>query len=370
MDAYDVFLRTVVFIIGVLGLLSFFRSILRVSVLNVQQRDGIASFAGRVTRIPIAYFARKQTSYDGVQQIMGWGFPVFLICLIAIYFIWVQISFTLLLWAVEIERGWLKNFIASGSALSTLGFATPTSSAGQLFAILEGAFGLGIIVFMFTFIPGYRQAVQDREDFVGWMFARIGLRPTPFSLVEWCQREDQGENVAPLMDRGEDWFRSLLDTHWLTPPLMFVPGIYSKKTWVGAAACTLDAAAFVLSSLNGKAQESARACHQTGVAALRLLAEELNQSPLVNTSASEAPQELVAAFDAAYDKLAAAGLPMKPQRDECRKAFFELRSEYLGSVVKIAEATLMPLNEPWVVPQMVPGFGTTRGEFRPYSLGA
>jgi hypothetical protein len=50
----------------------------------------------------------------------------------------------------------LQAVMASGSALSTLGFLTPPGIPGQLLAILEGAMGIGIVVFYFTFIPGYQ----------------------------------------------------------------------------------------------------------------------------------------------------------------------------------------------------------------------
>jgi hypothetical protein len=81
-----------------------------------------------------------------------------------------------MIWALEVDRTWLKAFIASGSALSTLGFATPSNPVGQLLGVLEGAMGLGIVVFIFTFIPGYRSAVEVREDLVGWLYASVGAR--------------------------------------------------------------------------------------------------------------------------------------------------------------------------------------------------
>jgi hypothetical protein len=63
----------------------------------------------------------------------------------------------------------LQAVIASGSALSTLGFLTPPGIAGQLLAIPEGAMGLGIVVFLFAFIPGYQTAIRAREVKVAWL---------------------------------------------------------------------------------------------------------------------------------------------------------------------------------------------------------
>jgi hypothetical protein len=348
---YDWSLRPIAFVIGLFGLIMFFRSILRVAVLHIRKRDWIAINTAKAARAPILYFARKRRDYGDVQNIMVWAFPSFILCLIAVYFLWVQVSFTLLIWAVEPEKNWLKAFIASGSALSTLGFATPTSTVGQLFAIWEGAFGLGIIVFMFTFIPSYRAAIQAREDLVEWLFTRVGARPTVFSLIVWCQEADQWEDFPAIMDRGESWFRALLATHLLTPALAFVPEEHQGRTWVGAAVCMLDAGSFVLSSLNVKALISARTCRETGVDALRQIAGELRPFTNVVRVTNGGDNEFAAAYDAAYENLRVAGMPMKPNRDECRVAFVSLRSTYVASVREIAAATLMPIEEPWVLPR-------------------
>jgi hypothetical protein len=296
-------------------------------------------------------FRTERSDYGDVQNIMVWTFPSFILCLIAVYFLWVQVSFTLLIWAVEAEKNWLKAFIASGSALSTLGFATPTGTVGQLFAIWEGAIGLGIIVFMFTFIPGYRAAIQGCEDLVEWLFTRVGARPTVFSLIAWCQEADQWEDLTAIMDRGESWFRALLETHLLAPALAFVPEEHQGGTWVGAAVCMLDAASFVLSSLNVKGLQSARTCHETGVDALRQIARELRPFTNIATVTNGSDDEFAAAYDAAYEKLRVAGISMKPNRDECRVALVSLRSRYVAFVREIAAATLMPIEEPWVLPR-------------------
>ena len=70
----------------------------------------------------------------------------------------------------------------------------------------------------------------------------------------------------------------------------------------------------------------------------------------VVTVASGGTDDLVAAFDAQYEKLVAAGLSMKPDRDECRRDFLTRRLSYEGLVRSIAMATLMPIDGPWLFP--------------------
>ena len=70
---------------------------------------------------------------------------------------------------------------------------------------------------------------------------------------------------------------------------------------------------------------------------------------LIDTAATDGIDSLVAAFDLTYEKFVAAGVLMKPDRDECRREFLTRRSSYEGRVRRIA--TLMPIDEPWVFPQ-------------------
>jgi hypothetical protein len=351
MEALDSWLRVGAFAVGFLGVVVFFHSILRVALLNRRQKDWLATQLGIVISFVARQLARRRRDYNGVQKTMDWAFPIYNLTLVAVWFLLVQTSFALMIWALEVDRSWLKAFIASGSALSTLGFATPSNPVGQLLGVLEGAMGLGIVVFIFTFIPGYRAAVVARENMVGWLYARVGARPTAFSLVEWSQIADQSEDMTPIWNDGESWFRNLLETHSRTPLLALVPSVYFGGTWIGAAAVILDAASFALSSQKVKGLESARLCHEIGLNALRQIARELPGVTNVDTAASDGTDNLVAAFDAAYEKFVAAGVLMKPDRDECRHSFLNYRSSYQGLARGIAMATLMPIDEPWLFPQ-------------------
>lgn len=354
METFDSGIRVGAFAVGFLGVLVFFHSILRVALLNRRQRDWLATQIGNVISFVFKRLARRRRDYDDVQKTMDWAFPIYNLTLVAFWFLLVQASFALMIWALDVDRHWLNAFIASGSALSTLGFATPSNPVGQLLGVLEGAMGLGIVVFIFTFIPAYRSAVDVRENMVRWLYARVGPHPTAFSLVEWCQIADQSEDMTPIWSTGESWFRNLSETHSRTPLLALVPSIDSRTTWIGAAAVILDGASFALSSQKAKGLESARLCHAVGVDALRHIARELPGAMNVDTSATDNTDKLDAVFDAAYEKFVTAGLVIKPDRDECRRNFFNYRSSYEGLVRSIAQATLTPIDEPWVFPHAKP----------------
>jgi len=341
----NVFVRVGLFLLGSIGLITFFASILRDTWLNNRQRDWIAIRVANLVRWAFVWRARRCRSNAEVQNLMAWAFPVYNFGLVAVWFLLVQTSFALLIWTVEADRGMVGAFIASGSALSTLGFATPSSVAGRLFGIVEGAIGLGIIVFLFTFIPGYQAAIQAREEKVAWLYARTGAHPTAFSLVQWCRNAGQGSDLTPLWNTGESWFRQILETHSLTPLLALVPSIHEGQTWIEAAATLLDATSFAISTIDAPHVESARLCRNAGLDALRAIAPALPGAMDHALATNRSADDIAIAYDAAYDAFRTDGLSVEPNRDDCRHEFFGLRSEYEGLVRGIAAATLMPLEE-------------------------
>ena len=203
--------RSAAFVIGVSLVLLFLQSMLRV-VVNRQKGDPLALIVGHVVHITVAHVASRRRTYDRIQDALAWVLPLYVLLLIIVWFVLVQMGFSLMVWSLQAEPSLLRAFIASGSALSTLGFLTPPDLSGQLLAIPEGAFGLGIVVFFFTFIPGYQTTVQTRELRVAWLYARAGPAPTALSLMEWLHRSGGTYDatsrlgglgsVVPIVDRN------------------------------------------------------------------------------------------------------------------------------------------------------------------------
>ena len=142
----------------------------------------MARRVGWLVYTTIARRTLRRLSYDQIQDKFAWISPIYIVLLIAAWFALVQAGFSLLIWSSQAEHNLLQAVIASGSALSTLGFLTPPGVAGQLLAIPEGAMGLGIVVFLFTFIPGYQTAIQAREVKLAWLYARVGTGSATFGL--------------------------------------------------------------------------------------------------------------------------------------------------------------------------------------------
>jgi len=344
-------LHIVAVLVGIAAVLLYFRSIVRVVLINRRERDFVERLA-RLGAVSIIHrMARDVKDYNDTQRLQAWVLPLFIFFAVAIWFLLVQVGFTLILWGLRIEPHWGYAFTASGSALSTLGFKTPPSLAGEMLAIFEAAIGLAVVILLFTFVPGYQAAVQVRERKVGWLYARTGRRPTTSGLVEALHRSDQIEHPGAVWDDWEQWFRGVLETHSIAPILAYVPAIYRGTSWLGASASVLDATSILTACLDPKYTESARICREVGCEALKNIAIELNPKIPANawTHTSVDPR-VIQHFDAMFERLGVLGLPMKADKEECRKAFIGLRADYETSVRLIAQSTLMPVDEPWILP--------------------
>jgi hypothetical protein len=337
----DLLLRIAGSLIGLVMVLAFVRSIVQVALINRQGGDGLAHRVGRLVHRTIARLARRRRSYDQIQDALAWIFPIYVLLLIIVWFALVQAGFALLIWSSQAEHGLLQAVIASGSALSTLGFLTPTDLSGQLLAIPEGAMGLGIVVFLLTFVPGYQTAIQARELKVAWLYARVGAEPANFELVEWLQLSGRLDD-SDVWEDWEEWFRNLAQNLTLAPVLAFVPTVHRNQTWLIAAAVMLDSASFYLSALDAKAQPAALLCNTTGVNALRLIATQLGDEHLREAARPTSSHLDRSTFDTACDRLAALGAPVKSDRDESWRRFNELRQEYEVFLPKLANSLLIP----------------------------
>ena len=351
----DLSLRVSVALIGLLLILSFLRSALQVAVVNRQRGDWVTRRVAQSVYSTAARLAARRQSYADVQDVLAWVLPVYMLLVIIVWFCMLGAGFSLLIWSCQAEHSFLQAVIASGSALSTLGFLTPPDVAGRLLAIVEGAMGLGVVVFYFTFIPGYQTTIQQRESKIAWLYARAIPDLTNFTLVEWFALSGAAD-WNNLWEEWESWFHNLCETRALAI-LAFVPSIHRGQTWLFAAAVALDSVSFYLSALEVRAMSSAAACHRTGVDALRLIAAEL--ADCHNAPKPVGERRLARAdFDTMYDRLTTLGVKVKPERDSCWLRFVELREEYETILPKLAESLLVPVHERLLLPLVAPAPAT------------
>jgi hypothetical protein len=336
----DLILRSGVFLAGLGLLMLFAQSVSRAALVTRHRGDRIAHGVGLLICSRLTRIAARRRDYDAVQDVLAWVLPLYILALIVVWFGLVQAGFSLILWSLQVERDLTSAFIASGSALSTLGFLTPMSSLGQALAILEGAMGLGVVVFFFTFIPGYQATIQARELKVAWLYARAGEDPTGFALIDWLLSSYGRDDMHGIWEQWEEWFRLLGETLSVAPVLTSVPSVRRGQAWLVSAAAVLDAACFWLAtSGEGTRKSAAGVCRATGVTALRYLARHQLEGLVVARADTWAAAR--DAFDASYDLLIASGHPARTDRPDSWERFVSLRREYEGSLTQLSAKLLV-----------------------------
>jgi len=330
--------------LGLWLLFLILRSMIRIALINCHSRDFLAEAAGRVVYTAVSLRLRHLRDTRDLHPVLLWFFPAYLLLLILVYFAGAMAAFVLLYWGIGAVSTWHQAFLASGSALNTLGFATPTTVAGQWLAIPEGALGLGIVVFLFTFIPGYQAVIRAREDKTSWLYVRTSGRPTAVALLEWCQRAGRTGDMRDVWEAWEDWFRMLGDTHSVMPMLALSPSVQRNQSWVVAAATVLDAATLAACSLDSSDAEAARICVQTGTRAFLAIADALGRT--CSAPAQEAARTTKEEYEATRDRLRSPGMPLRSATVlEARwQEFLTLQARYAEAVAFVARRTFAPVD--------------------------
>ena len=331
-------LHLVLALVGLLLIGVFFRSIIRVALINKRPDDPVLNLAAVITGF---LFIRRPSKMDDrrrMDQRGLWYWPISQLILILTWFILVVIGFACLYWAAQSVPSVEEAFIASGSALSTLGFATPPDVPGQVLAVVQGMIGLGIVVFVFTFIPGYLSSIKERDDQVAWVYARSAGDPTGSALVDWLVAADRADRLDETWQEWEGWFRSIGEAQTLSPLIAFDRSVRRGESWVAASGAMLDAAAFASTSLGVPGRAAAAICLATGEQAL--LSIEFALAPAMRRVPVDIPIPAFDSegYDALRDRLAAGGVPLHGDRDADLAAFLSCRARYVRMVTRLTLA--------------------------------
>jgi hypothetical protein len=351
----DILFRVILFGLGVWMVVGVFLSAVRSFVLARSAHDPLTTLIFRTSRRLFNFRLRGAEHYEDRDRVMALYAPVTLVSTPIIWLILVWLGYTLMFIAIGIDD--LRRALTlSGSSLLTLGFVNEQENyLLMMLEFSEATIGLILIAILISYLPTMYAAFSKRETLVTLLETRASSPPSASELLIRAHGIRGLPVLTELWQSWEVWFAEVEETHTSLAPLVFFRSTKPERSWVTAAGAVLDAAAIYTSSLDVPRDPSADLCIRAGYLSLRYIADFFNipynpdpHFPAEPVSISQAE------FDEVYNQLAAAGLPMKPDREQCWEDFAGWRVNYDVVLLELAALTMAPY-APWSSDRSLPG---------------
>lgn len=297
--------------------------------------------------------AGARHSYEKRDRTMAFYAPVALLTLLVVWLALVLLGFTAMFWGVGI-RPVAHAIEDSGSSLFTLGFARLEGLPQQLLGFAEAGLGLILLALLITYLPSLYAAFSRREQGVAKLEVRAGDPPTGTFLIELANTVTGLERLQTVWNDWEDWFVHLDESHTSFPALAFFRSPHPDQSWITAAGAVLDGASLYVSSVDVPRTPDPEFMIRAGYLALRHIADFFGIPHDPNPEPTDPISITRQEFDDACDEMAAAGVPMKPDRDEAWRDFAGWRVNYDTVLLALARLTMAP-PAPWSSDRVVPG---------------
>jgi hypothetical protein len=286
--------------------------------------------------------ASPQRSFAFRDRLLAYYAPVGLFLLPAAWATMALVGFAAVFWATGTQP-WTEALLVSGSSLFTLGFDRPTHNWQTVFVFVEAAVGLGIISLVITYLPTIYGAFSRRETLVGLLEARAGLPPSPAELLVRYARigslDQMGDELYPPW---EQWFADIEESHTSQASLVFFRSPHPGRSWITAAGCVLDIAAISNALIAAPHDPRADLMLRTGFFCLRRIASYFgiayDPDPRPDDPITVTRRE----FNLLIVELQAAGVPLKPDRDQAWRDYAGWRVNYDRVLVALCSLVVAP----------------------------
>ncbi|MBV8086504.1 MAG: hypothetical protein JO247_16990 [Chloroflexi bacterium] len=351
-------LRILGVLAGVVLVFATLTSAIRTFVLPRGVPDGVTGAVFRTTRALFDLRTKRATGYVERDRAMALYAPVSLLVLPVVWLVAVGAGYACLYWALD-QLSWTQAIELSGSSLLTLGFASIGALPRALLVFSEAMIGLGLVALLIAYLPTMYSAWSRREEAVALLEVRAGSPPSATELIIRYRRIGGLDQLTYLWQDWEVWFANIDETHTSLSPLSFFRSPTSRRSWVTACGAILDAAALVNSVVDTPHDPRADLCLRAGYVALRNIARlfrlPFDEHPEPFDAVSVAREE----FEDACLRMAAAGVPLKEDRDQAWRDFAGWRVNYDAVLVGLAALTMAP-EAPWSSDRSLRRAGTRR----------
>ena len=338
--------QVLIFLLGLALVIGTLFSALATFVLPraVRSRLNRMVFAG--LRRVFNFLLHFTTRYEQRDALMAYYAPVGLMLLLPTWYTLIALGYSGMYWALGVP-GWRMDFRLSGSSLLTLGIASSETLWVNVLVFSEATLGLMLVALLIAYLPTMYSAFSRREQAVNLLEVRAG---NPASAVEMIKRFHRIHGLEHLNDYWpvwEDWFADVEETHSVLPALVFFRSPRPQNSWVVAAGAVLDAAALTLAAVDIPSSASAQLSIRAGFLAMRRICDVYG---IPYPADPHFPQEPIsispADFETALDALAAAQVPLKPDRAKAWIDFGGWRVNYDSVLLALCNLTMAP-PAPW-----------------------
>lgn len=291
--------------------------------------------------------SRLASTYEERDRAMALYAPLTLIVLPLVWVAITMLGFAAMYWALGV-RPIRQAFVESGSSLLTLGFVRAEDLPTTVLAFIEAADGLILLALLITFLPSMYGAFSRREHAVAQVTILAGSPPSP---VEMLQRFHAIKGLDTMDEEvwepWQDWFVDVEETHTTFAGLPFFRSPKPDRSWVTAAGVVLDSAALYASTLDVPRSPPAELCIRSGYLCLRAIADFYGIPYDPNPAAGDPIAISRDEYDDVYDRLAAAGVPLRADREQAWRDFAGWRVNY-DTVLIIQAGFVMAPYAPWI----------------------
>lgn len=296
----------------------------------------------------------KARTYEQRDRALSFFAPSGLLVLPLISTLLILLGYSGIYWAMGIQP-WESAITHSGSTLLTLGTVPFTNFGVTLVMFTEATLGLGLVALLISYLPTMYSAFSRREETVSMLEVRAGAPP---SAVEMIIRLHRIRGLDPRLlnetwEEWEVWFTELEESHTSFLPLVFFRSQKAERSWITAAGAILDAAALIESTVGIQHNPQAQLTIRAGFLALRSICDVFRlpypDDPQPDDPISISREE----FDEVCDELHAAGVPLKPDRDQAWADFAGWRVNYDVPLLRLARLIQAPYAV-WVSDRSLP----------------
>lgn len=221
-----------------------------------------------------------------------------------------------------------------------VGATQPVGTVSALLAVFEAASGFGLFALVISLLFSLFTAFQRRETAVIALDALAGAPPTGVQLLEACAKFHMPEQLVATFTTWQAWTTDVLESHLAYPILFFFRSSHDNEAWSNSFGAVMDAAALVLTTIDGGPQGPARLTFKIG--------EHFVTDVRRNLRIAEQPTNTVERyeFDEATARLERAGYALR-DRDAAWEEFHRLREGYGGWLNQIGLNLMVP-PAPWI----------------------